>query len=282
MPDLVDMGSRDAAAEVADSLVNSGFAAITNHAIPLQDLLDFYSAWDDFFTTGKPEDYATDAASQAGYFSRADAETAKGAAAQDIKEYFQYWPWGPVPPALKTRTASYYESVYLLACRILEGLQQNTPEKLWQRLECPLKDCLSRSETMLRVLRYPPMTGNEPDQAIRAGAHEDINFITLLPVASRPGLEIRPGDQDWQAVDAPPGTIIINIGDMLQELTRGALPSTPHRVVNPTGADRAMARLTAPLFCHPYPAMRLSDRYTAAEYLLKRLREISPEAVRPS
>jgi len=282
MPPVVDLRDADCFNQVADSLMNSGFAAVSHSPISLEQLEDFYAAWDDFFVHGNPGDFTADPATQAGYFSPEDAETARGAAAQDLKEYFQYWPWSPIPPALRSQTEAYYEAVFHLAGRILKGLQANSPASLWQRLTMPLPDCLARSETMLRILRYPPLCGNEPEGAIRAGAHEDINFITLLPVASTPGLEIRPGDEDWQAVDAPPGSIIINIGDMLQELTNGELPSTPHRVINPTGENAKVARITAPLFCHPYPEMVLSDRYTSASYLRERLQEINPANLQPA
>ena len=134
---------------------------------------------------------------------------------------------------------------------------------------------------MCRILHYPALTGDETEGAIRAGAHEDINFITLLPAATASGLEIKPGDSDWLPVSAAPGSIFINIGDMMQELTRGALPSTTHRVVNPDAADNT-ARITAPVFCHPVESLRLSERHTAGSYLNERLTEINPEALRPS
>lgn len=281
MPPIVDLRSDTAFKDVAHSLLDSGFAVVENHSIPLLDLEAFYEAWDHFFTLGSPDDYPADAASQAGYFSPRLAETAWGAEKQDIKEYFQYWPQGPIPPELKSITEQFYESVFLLTRQIMAGLQQSTPESLWGRLDRPFSDCLSRSETMLRILRYPPLTGEEPAGAIRAGAHEDINLITLLPTASMPGLEIKPEGQEWQTVDAPNGSIIVNIGDMLQELTDGKLPSTTHQVVNPEGADATRARLTAPLFGHPYAAMKLSDRYTASSYLRERLQQINPEELQP-
>jgi len=105
----------------------------------------------------------------------------------------------------------------------------------------------------------------------------------MLPAASESGLQIKPkGTDDWIPVEAPPGSIVINVGDMLQELTNGAMPSTTHQVVNPTGDAANKARLTAPVFCHPYPEMVLSDRYTAKSYLHERLSEINSIELRPS
>ena len=46
-------------------------------------------------------------------------------------------------------------------------------------------------QNLLRVIHYPPLSdnNNNPD-SIRAGAHEDINLITLLVAGSQPGLQV--------------------------------------------------------------------------------------------
>ncbi len=280
---IVDLKSDAAPAAVTDSLIESGFAVVENHPIPAEELAHFYSLWDEFFCEGNPRQYATDAASQAGYFSPTLAETAKGHEAQDLKEYFQYWPGGGLPEQVKAITLRYYDAIFDLGGTVATWLQENTAAELWTHIDKPLAEYLSRKQTLLRILRYPPLTGNEPPDAIRAGAHEDINLLTMLPAASQSGLELQPkGQNNWVPVEAPEGSIVINIGDMLQELTRGTLPSTTHRVVNPTGEAAKLARLTAPVFCHPYPEMVLSERYTAGAYLHERLNEINPEPLRPA
>lgn len=280
---IVDLKGADAPQKVTDSLLESGFAVVENHPISSDELTDLYSAWDAFFLSGKADDYITDADSQAGYFPPRFAETAKGHEQQDIKEYFQFWPGGRLPPSVEPLTLRYYEAIFDLGRDCMAWLQDNTPENLWTAIAQPFEDYLSREMTLLRILRYPPLTGSEPEGAIRAGAHEDINLITMLPAASQSGLEIKPKDaNDWIPVEAPAGSIVINIGDMLQELTGGTLPSTTHRVINPTGEAATQARLTAPIFCHPFPDMVLSDRYTARSYLHERLTEISPAELRPA
>lgn len=280
---IVDLKSANAPQAVTESLIESGFAVVENHLLPASNISDLYDEWDEFFLHGNPGDYATDAESQAGYFSPEFAETAKDHEAQDLKEYFQYWPGGELPASVEPLTLAYNDAIYELGRSVMRWLQSNTPPVLWQSIDQPFENYLSPAQTLLRILRYPPLTGNEPPDAIRAGAHEDINLITMLPSASEPGLELQPkGSSDWFPVEAPAGSIIINIGDMLQELTGGALPSTTHRVVNPTGDAAKKARLTAPVFCHPYPEMVLSERYTAKTYLHERLSEINQEPLRPS
>jgi isopenicillin N synthase-like dioxygenase len=100
-------------------------------------------------------------------------------------------------------------------------------------------DTVRDGNSVLRLLHYPPQK-EATGEHIRAGAHEDINTITLLLGAEEAGLELKTKDGRWIPVSPKPGELVINIGDMLQRLTNGKLRSTPHRVVNPA-PDRAPA-----------------------------------------
>ena len=96
--------------------------------------------------------------------------------------------------------------------------------------------------SILRPIHYPPITA--PDiPNVRAGAHEDINLITLLVGASAAGLEVLSRKGEWVPFTADADTIVVNIGDMLQRMTNHVYPSTTHRVVNPPGETRAPAAL---------------------------------------
>ena len=283
MHPAIDIAQHKTAAQaVVRSLEDSGFAVVQGHAVPLEQLEQLYAAWEQFFLSPDRHAYQVDVASQNGYFSSAEAETAKGYGQPDIKEYFQYHPGAELPAPLRDMTEAYFNQLLDLGRTVLGWIEAQTAAALWHSLSAPLSSLLDPQNTLLRLLRYPPLSGNEPADAVRAAAHEDINLITLLPAASQTGLEIKPKGEAWQAVVSPPGTIIINLGDMMQELTQGALPSTTHRVVNPPGPDARLARLTAPVFCHPYGDLRLSARYTADEYLFERLAEINPEALQPN
>ena len=147
---------------------------------------------------------------------------------------------------------------------------------------------IADGNSVLRLLHYPPVPG-APDGAIRAGAHEDINLITLLLGAEEAGLELRTREGNWIEVSPPPGAMVINIGDMLQRLTNNVLPSTTHRVVNPPPERRGVARYSTPFFMHFAPDYLIKtlpscitpdnpDRYpvsiTADGFLMERLREI--------
>ena len=133
------------------------------------------------------------------------------------------------------------------------------------------------------------LAANTSTASIRSGQHEDINLITLLIGSNEAGLQILRPDGSWLPVATQEGTIVVNIGDMLQRLSNHVLPSTTHRVVNPAGADAKLPRYSIPFFMHPNPDFLIKtlpscinaarpDLYpepiTANDYLLQRLAEI--------
>ncbi|MFM5923959.1 MAG: isopenicillin N synthase family dioxygenase [Novosphingobium sp.] len=142
--------------------------------------------------------------------------------------------------------------------------------------------------SVMRLLHYPPLT-NVEGEAIRAGAHGDINLITLLLGAEEAGLELLFQGKEWISAAPPEGAMVINVGDMLERLTNHYLPSTIHRVRNPNPERAAFSRYSMPFFLHlrsDFPIRTLQqcitpenpDRYpapiTADEFLQQRLREI--------
>jgi isopenicillin N synthase-like dioxygenase len=142
--------------------------------------------------------------------------------------------------------------------------------------------------SVLRLLHYPPIPADA--QGVRAGAHEDINLITLLLGAEEAGLELLDRQTgQWMAIKPPQGAMVVNVGDMLQRLTNHVLPSTTHRVVNPPPERRGHSRYSMPFFLHPAPDFLIEtlpatittdnpNRYpapiTAHDYLHERLVEI--------
>lgn len=148
-------------------------------------------------------------------------------------------------------------------------------------------DAVRDGNSVLRLLHYPPVAADAP--GIRAGAHEDINTITLLLGAEEAGLELLDRQGRWLAVAPRPGELVVNVGDMLQRLTNDVLRSTTHRVRNPPPERRGFARYSMPFFLHFRPNFLIRtlrgcvgaerpDRYpdpiTAHDFLMRRLREI--------
>jgi isopenicillin N synthase-like dioxygenase len=272
---VVDYRDPDAPARFTESLRTTGFGVLKNHPIPQELVEGIYREWLGFFDGEAKNRYAYSTATQDGFFSTAISETAKGHKLKDIKEYFHIYPWGRYPAEVSDAARRYYDVANQLARELLSWVGANTPPEVKARFTVPLSDMIVDSpKTLLRVLRYPPLTGNEPEGSIRAAAHEDINLLTVLPAANEPGLQVKDKDGNWLDVPCDFGTLVINTGDMLQEASGGYYPSTTHRVVNPTGPGRFKSRVSLPLFLHPRDEVVLSERYTALSYLEERLREL--------
>lgn len=271
----IDFTAPDAPQRFVESLRETGFGVLRNHPIS-QELVDtIYREWLDFFSSDEKEAYRFHRDTQDGFFGRDVAETAKNFEKQDIKEYFHYYPWGQCPPALKPALERYYSEAHKVAATLLSWVEEYSPDEVSRHYSQPLSKMIERSEqTLLRILHYPPLSGDEEEGAVRAAAHEDINLLTILPAGSATGLQVLGKDGDWIDVPCDFENLIINIGDMLQEASGGYFPSTKHRVINPDGAARDVSRMSLPLFLHPRPDVVLSERHTAKSYLQERLREL--------
>ncbi|SEL55513.1 Isopenicillin N synthase [Roseateles sp. YR242] len=272
---VVDYRAADAAEQFTRSLHETGFGVLVNHPLPQALVEKIYGDWLGFFNGTSKHDFAFSRETQDGYFSTEISETAKGHQQKDIKEYFHVYPWGRIPAALKEDAMRYYQIANDLAAELLSWVEKHTPADIARGYREPLSNMIQDSRlTLLRVLRYPPLTGHEPEGSLRAAAHGDINLLTILPAANEPGLQVLAKDGQWADVPSDFGMLIINIGDMLQEASQGYYPSTQHRVVNPTGDGAKKSRVSLPLFLHPREEVVLSDRYTAHTYLEERLREL--------
>ncbi|GGX22811.1 isopenicillin N synthase family dioxygenase [Undibacterium macrobrachii] len=271
----VDFTSPTAAKDFAESLHNTGFGVLTNHPLSQQLLNTVYEEWYGFFQSEAKHAYAYDPQKYDGYFSPAVSETAKGNTKRDLKEFYHIYPWGRYPTEVSAAARQYYEEGAALAATLLQWVEQYTPAEVQEKYSMPLSQMIQGSEqTLLRVLHYPPLRGDEEPGAVRAAAHGDINLLTILPAATTAGLQVVGKDGEWHDVPCDFGMLIVNIGDMLQEASAGYYPSTIHRVLNPTGEEAKKSRVSLPLFLHPRPDVVLSERHTAGSYLTERLQEL--------
>ncbi|MFT5431670.1 MAG: isopenicillin N synthase-like dioxygenase [Myxococcota bacterium] len=147
-------------------------------------------------------------------------------------------------PAFRTSTVEYFSRCEAVALQLLSALGE-----FLGMADGDLAEMAEVGTTCVRVLHYPDVDGAPPVGAVRAAAHEDINFITLLPASTSPGLELLTHEGKWVAVETKPGDLIVDTGDMMRYLTGGRMPATTHRVVNPTANDGG--RLSLPCFVHP-------------------------------
>jgi len=277
-----------------------GFAIVSDHGIPAPLIARAEAAARALFAlpeTTKRAYHLAGGAGQRGY-TPFGVETAKGASEHDLKEFWHIGRELPpghrfvasMPANLWPREVAdfraTFEALYgafdAAGLRILEAIARHlglAPDYF--------DDAVADGNSVLRLLHYPPISPDAP--GVRAGAHEDINTITLLLGAEEAGLELLDRDGAWLAVAPAPGQLVVNVGDMLQRLTNGVLRSTTHRVVNPPPERRGRARYSMPFFLHFRPDFRIEtlpgcitpdrpNRYlepiTADDFLMQRLREI--------
>ena len=292
---------------IADELGRSfreyGFAVIRDHGIP-QDLIDRAEALSkEFFTL--PDEvkkaYHIPGGGGARGYTPFGTEKAKDAKIHDLKEFWhvgrelpeghelsEYMAdnvWPSEVEGFRETFTKLYSAFEEAGARVLEGIALHLG--LDRTFFAPT---VEDGNSVMRLLRYPPLEGEEAEGAIRAAAHGDINTITLLLGAEEAGLELLTRQGDWKAVDVPEGALVINVGDMLDRLTNGKLRSTTHRVVNPRGQAAYRARYSMPFFLHFRPDYMIEtlpscidpqapDDHPAPisshEFLLQRLREIN-------
>ena len=273
----VDYQDPAAGQEFVSSLHETGFAVLKNHPISGATLNNIYQRWGEFFNSDEKLEYLYDPenrdGTQQGFHPTEVSETAVGHTTKDLKEYFHVVVGGRVPAALADDIFTYRENALELGRELAGWLQKYAPPEVTANIPESFTDMLSSRTSLLRLLHYPPLHGDEEAAAVRAAAHEDINLITLLPVAEQPGLQVKDKQGNWVDVASVRGELVVNSGDMLKELTDGYYPSTTHRVVNPSGEDgiENVSRISIPFFLTPRPEIRLSERYTAASYLEERL-----------
>ena len=273
--EAVDYQAPNAQEAFVESLRETGFGVLKNHPISQAMVTSIYQNWQTFFDSEEKNNFVYNKGTQDGFFPQSVSEVAKGFTKKDIKEYFHFYPWGQCPDALRPQLAEYYDKANELARELLGWIEHHSPEDVSKHYSQPLSDMIKDSDqTLLRVLHYPPLQGDEEPDAIRAAAHEDINLITILPAANEPGLQVKGKDGNWIDVPCDFGNLIVNIGDMLQEASGHYFPSTTHRVINPAGTDVTKSRISLPLFLHPRPDVVLSERHTAKSYLHERLKEL--------
>ena len=288
------------AADFGGSFERFGFAIVADHGID-QALID--RAWaltKQFFaqpTEAKMRYHIPGGAGARGY-TAFGTEIAKDATQHDLKEFWHVGRelapdsplrasmadnvWPDYPEGFKETFLALYAEFDRVGAKLLAAIARHlglAPDWFVE----PVRD----GNSVLRLLHYPPVPPDAP--GVRAGAHEDINLITLLLGAEEAGLQLLDRDGRWLPVDPPAGALVVNVGDMLQRLTNHVLPSTTHRVVNPPPERRGVSRYSMPFFLHlrsdfpiatlpgcitPDNPNRYPEPILADDYLTERLREI--------
>jgi isopenicillin N synthase-like dioxygenase len=281
---------------VGEGLADTGFFAVRNHGVSDELMSRAYTSAKQFFTLPEPTKgrYSDPGKKGQRGYTGMGKEHAKDAAAADLKQFWQLGRPGWNHPQYGDNPAvsevpDFIPTLVELYTR-LDGLGQILLRAAAMHIDEPgdrFASLATNSDTIVRVLYYPPIEGTIPAGAVRSAAHEDINFITLLSGATSEGLELLRRDGTWMPVHTGFDTIVVDAGDMLQNITNGLYKSTTHRVVNPS--DTASERFSMPCFVHARSEVDLSPlpscvartdgvakfpNITAGEYLEQRLREI--------
>ena len=292
------------AAALGQSFEDYGFAVITDHGVDPALIDKAWAMTRAFFAlpVDVKQHYQLAGTGGARGYTPFGVEIAKDAKAHDQKEFWHvgrdlpaghrfrdHMPdnvWPAEVPEFRDALAVLFAAFDVAGGRLLSAIALHLGLGAhW--FDAPVRD----GNSVLRLLHYPPIS---PDaDGIRAGAHEDINLITLLLGAEEAGLQLLTRDGQWLPIFPPEGAIVVNVGDMLQRLTNHRLPSTTHRVINPPVERRHIPRYSMPFFLHlasDYLIKTLPgcidaahpDRYpvpiTADDYLQQRLVEIGLKA----
>lgn len=278
-----------------------GFVTVRNHGISDELVERFYGEVNAFFDMDpevKAKYEKKELNGQRGYTSFGK-EHAKHSNVGDLKEFWQFgqeFAPGEKPDDdafmdnLDVKELPAFKATGIELFRAFEESGRNLLKAIALYLNLPenyFEEYVIKGNSILRAIHYPPIT-SDPKSAIRAEQHEDINLITLLVGASAEGLQLLTKKEEWLPIMAPKGSIVVNVGDMLQRLTNDVLKSTTHRVVNPPKEKWHEPRLSIPFFLHPISEMPLDcleecvrsdnpkkyEDITAGEYLDQRLIEI--------
>ena len=286
--------------EIGKAFEDIGFVALKGHYLNESLVTELYAEIRNFFALPLDTKYGYEIpgiGGQRGYVSFGK-EHAKGRKEGDLKEFWHFGQYvekdskyaSEYPDNVEVKELPRFNIVGKEAYQLLEktGISVLQALALHLNLDEHYFDQYGyEGNSILRPIHYPPITA-EPENAIRAAAHGDINLITLLMGAQGKGLQVKNHDGEWIDAIAAPDELVINVGDMLSRHTNNKLKSTIHQVVNPPRELWGTSRYSIPFFMHPVSDMRLDclencidadhpklyEDISAGEFLYERLVEL--------
>ena len=141
--------------------------------------------------------------------------------------------WPAAIPALKTAVYPYFEAASACAEDLLRGFALGAgldAEHFIRRRDRPV----SRGSLQY----YPPQPSGAGEDRFGVAPHTDFGVLTVLCQDEIGGLEIRRLDGEWIAMPPIPGTLVVNVGDLLERWSNRRYRSTVHRVINRSGRER--------------------------------------------
>ncbi len=276
-----------------------GFIILKDHSVPTSLLTEAYQVLEKLYALPEKKklSYVSEQGGGQRGYTAFGKEHAKDSPVKDLKEFWhvgrevpdghqfsKYYPKNIWPQDTVPEFRPVFEKLF--SQLELAGIQMM--EALTYPLEVEkdfFRNMVVEGNSILRLLHYPPIPEGVDPRCVRAAAHEDINFITILPAATTSGLQLKDRDGTWLDIETDYGALIVDAGDMLARITNDIIPSTTHRVINPQDGKNK-SRFSMPFFMHPHPESLLSclpscqgsgAKYpdtTAHQFLMQRLREI--------
>ncbi len=170
----------------------------------------------------------------------------------DVKESLDYGPgfsgdtWPDSPPELCSTWMEYFAAMSMLSANIQRifalgvGLDENFFEGKFDN-----------HHSSLRVLNYPDQEAMPLPDQLRAGAHSDYGFLTILRTEEAPGgLQAQHRNGEWIDIPNVGDGFVVNIGDAMMRWTNDRWVSTVHRVVNPPADSGSSTRRQSMAFFH--------------------------------
>jgi isopenicillin N synthase-like dioxygenase len=242
------------AGQIYDACTEVGFFYVAGHGVPAA-VIDRLVGEAGAFFHQPPEIKARTAINRyhRGFSALGDA-TMYGAARPDYKEFFTVGlelpksdpdvvageplrgpnNWPTEQPALKSAMADYYAAMGACGATLLGAVAVSLGQSA-DFFAARYAKRLQRTQ----AIYYPPQPAALGDDQFGVADHTDFGCITLLWQDDIGGLEVlsRAGDA-WVQATPIPGTLVINVGDLLARWTNDRYRSTRHRVVNRSGRER--------------------------------------------
>jgi len=155
-------------------------------------------------------------------------------------------------PEFKTNLMELSKRTIELSERLLKciSLTLGRPENFFTNLHSRVLG--GKNASALRTLYYPAIQGIPPEGHVRCSEHSDYGTFTLLFQDQYPGLQVKSPSGQWISAKPIPGTILVNIGDLLEMWTGGLFPATRHRVIIPEeDVLKSVPRQSIVFFVHP-------------------------------
>ncbi|MCG6888374.1 MAG: 2OG-Fe(II) oxygenase [Gammaproteobacteria bacterium] len=228
-----------------------GFIYINGHGIPDEVITTARGCALDFFLSPEQEKQRyTISDKHRGWLSQGGAKMRDDLAA-DLKESFIWGyqddaagtlcdhelrgpnQWPDFVPAMESAAMDYFDHADRVARHLLRGfaLGLNLDTDFFLRnAEVPL----SRAS----FVYYPGQAESSDKPAFGVGPHTDFGLLTVLCQDHVGGLQVENSSGQWIEAPPIPGSLVVNVGDLLERWTDGAFRSTPHRVINSSAQER--------------------------------------------